>query len=763
MNRHKQTVLRTLEAAVLLFFCTAFLVRCASMMTPVGGPKDTIPPVVVAVTPADYTTDFTDRKIFIEFDEYVQLKDQQKEFFTSPQMKRKPSLAVRGKGIQITIRDTLKENTTYALNFGSAVRDNNEGNPLNSLRYVFSTGPEIDSLVVSGYTADSYKADSVGKSFVWFFRADSVEWTPDYDSTVFNYKPDVIARAENNGIFIAQNLKPVPYRVYAVQDKNDNQLYDPGEDQIGFLEGTYNPAELPDFALWYDSIRQYVTAEPQLYLRMFTDKAFRRQILQKSERPLQHKALLYFGAPWPRIDSLLFDSIPADRVIVEPLTAGRDTLALWFDMPPEQLPDTIRGSITYYKHDSINRLQPATDQLKLTWRYIESKQEEKEREKQEKERERALAAGEEWQEPEKPNPFVYKMPASGEINPEQHLTLELDYPLVKLDSAAVLLTVEREGGAAEEVDVHLVRDTFSLRRYQVRAPWTLGGKYKLTIPEGALVNPFVYKMPASGEINPEQHLTLELDYPLVKLDSAAVLLTVEREGGAAEEVDVHLVRDTFSLRRYQVRAPWTLGGKYKLTIPEGALVNVAGEKNDSIVGTYTVYDPEKFARVTLQVAARDDSVRYIVQLLDANGALKQEKLGVTAGTYTFNYVPAGEIRFRVIEDRNANGKWDTGNLVERRQPERAEMYVDENGNDTFVAKVNWDIEMPMDMDALFAPVTMQSLIELLDQREQQRLRREAEKQAKERKPGANGQPAAGGTQGGFGMGGAFNTSTMGRL
>ena len=139
-------------------------------------------------------------------------------------------------------------------------------------------------------------------------------------------------------------------------------------------------------------------------------------------------------------------------------------------------------------------------------------------------------------------------------------------------------------------------------------------------------------MPASGEINPEQHLTLELDYPLVKLDSAAVLLTVEREGGAAEEVDVHLVRDTFSLRRYQVRAPWTLGGKYKLTIPEGALVNVAGEKNDSIVGTYTVYDPEKFARVTLQVAARDDSVRYIVQLLDANGALKQEKLGVTAGT-----------------------------------------------------------------------------------------------------------------------------------
>ena len=383
--RHMLNVLRL---AVALLFASALMSRCASMMTPTGGPRDSLPPVIVNMTPDNFATGrptVGHGKIYIEFDEFVQLKDQQKEFFTSPAMKKKPLITLRGRGIVVQLRDTLAPNTTYALNFGSAIRDNNEGNPLYSMRYVFSTGPTIDSMIFSGYTADSYKADSVSKSFIWFFPADSVEQVAGYDSTIFKYKPAAIARAENNGIFIAQNLKPVPYRVYAVQDKNDNQLYDPGEDQIGFLEGTYNPAELPDFALWYDSIRQYVTAEPQLYLRMFTDKAFRRQILQKSERPLQHKALLYFGAPWPRIDSLLFDSIPADRVIVEPLTAGRDTLALWFDMPPEQLPDTIRGSITYYKHDSINRLQPATDQLKLTWRYIESKQEEKEREKQEKE------------------------------------------------------------------------------------------------------------------------------------------------------------------------------------------------------------------------------------------------------------------------------------------------------------------------------------------------------------------------------------------
>ena len=124
-------------------------------------------------------------------------------------------------------------------------------------------------------------------------------------------------------------------------------------------------------------------------------------------------------------------------------------------------------------------------------------------------------------------------------------------------------------------------------------------------------------------------------------------------------------------------------------------------------------------------------MRYIVQLLDGSGTLKQERRDVVAGDIQFNYVPAGEIKFRIIEDRNGNGKWDTGNLVERRQPERAEMYVNAEGEDTFATKTNWEIEFTMEMDRIFAPVTMQSLSRMLDERELQRLRREEEKRAKE--------------------------------
>ncbi len=664
-----------LSGVALTLFCGAFFVRCASINnTLTGGPKDTLPPVIVSMLPDNFTTNYptigTDRRIYIEFDEFVQLKDQQKEFFTSPQMKKKPQLSIKGRGIVIKMRDTLLENQTYALNFGSALRDNNEGNPLYSMRYVFSTGPEIDSMICSGYTADSYKADSVSKSYIWFFMADSVEHHPDYDSTLLKYKPAAIARAETNGIFIAQNLKPVNYRVYAIQDKNDNQLYDASVDQVGFIEDVVNPANLPDFAIWYDSIRQYVTAEPQLYFRMFTDVTFKRQVLASHERPKQHQAMLYFGAAHPEILELEFDSIPSERIIRDPQTVGKDTIALWFNLPSKELPDTIRGRIVYLKHDSINQLREDTMALKLAWRYVETKEEEKEREKQERAREKAEAAGEEYIEPEKPNPFAVKMSLSGELNPEKSLEMNFDYPLVRFDSTSVELTLEREGATPVKVKPRFRRDTANMRRW-----WM--------------------------------------------------------------DVD------------------WQQASKYSLHIPKGAITDVAGLSNDSIGGSYTTMDPEKFATIKVNLIPRDNGDTYIVQLLNSSGQMQQEK-STKGGLVQFNYVAAGEMKLRVIEDKNHNGKWDTGNVIERRQPERSEIYIDDEGIEAFATKVNWEIELTLDMNKLFKPVTMQSLIELLEAREEQRLQKAAEEEAKRRRENGGRDNNTGGNSGsGFGFGGAM--------
>lgn len=216
--RHMLNVLRL---AVALLFASALMSRCASMMTPTGGPRDSLPPVIVNMTPDNFATGrptVGHGKIYIEFDEFVQLKDQQKEFFTSPAMKKKPLITLRGRGIVVQLRDTLAPNTTYALNFGSAIRDNNEGNPLYSMRYVFSTGPEIDSMVLSGYTADSYKADSVSRASSGSSRPTRSSRSPDTTprSSSTNPRPSPVPRTTASSSPRTSSRSPtasMPFRI----------------------------------------------------------------------------------------------------------------------------------------------------------------------------------------------------------------------------------------------------------------------------------------------------------------------------------------------------------------------------------------------------------------------------------------------------------------------------------------------------------------------------------------------------------------------
>ena len=643
-----------------------------------GGPKDTLPPLIVAVLPEDYTANFAEKNIFIEFDEYVQIQDQQKEFFTSPQMKKTPQLSIRGRGVYIQIKDTLAENTTYALNFGSSIRDNNEGNPRHGLRYVFSTGPEIDSMVVSGYTEDSYKADSVPKSFIYFFPVDALDslvLTRDYDSTMLKkdtmgapmYRPAVIARAEPNGVFIAQNLKPIPYRIYAFEDTNSNMMYEPSIDKIGFIEEPQNPAELTDFGIWFDSIRMYVTAQPQLYFRMFTDETFKQQNLREQSRPRQHQAQLIFNAPWPEIDDIAFDSIPRDRVIVEPMALRRDTMALWFNMPGEELPDTIKGTITYRQwNDSLHMLVPATKDLRLAWRPVpETREQERERLRLEKAREEALQDSTEWVEPEKKTLFRSTFtPSSGTVTPETQLSIMFDMPLIRFDTASV-------------------------RMREIVAPAPTGRSS--------------YTRPSSSKEE--------------KRDTVSI--------------PIRWRQDTAQMRRWYLDVAWKVRNGYQLTIPKGAFEDIAREVNDSTTISYTGVDPDKTATYVVSVTGKTPDARYIVQLLSESGQVLQEKRDVQTGKVTFLYVNPGNVKFRVTEDANGNGKWDSGSLVERRQPERTEYYVNDEGVDVFIAKENWEFDdVRLDMNKIFAPMTPQRLWETLEARELSRLQRVAEERAK---------------------------------
>ncbi|MDR0511316.1 MAG: Ig-like domain-containing protein [Rikenellaceae bacterium] len=639
-----------MRLAVLGLALAGVLWRCANPVTLQGGPRDSLPPRIVKMQPEWGTTNFTAKKVYIEFNEYVKLKDQQKEFFASPFMKNNPVVSLKGRGVEVVIKDTLPPNTTYALDFGGAIQDNNEGNPLNGFRFVFSTGPEIDSLLMSGYAVDGYTKDSVAGAFIFFYEAakDTVPDTDGLDSLLFRRKPDAVARCTPNGLFIAQNLKGVDYRMYAVDDKNGNRQYDPGDDRVAFADSLCNPLTCGDFSIRFDTSRKYYVAEPQTYFRLFTDKKFKRQLLSKQQRPTQNRAELLFGAPYPEISSLTLDDIDSTHIIRD-YSSMRDTLTLWLDAPPETLPDTVRGSITYLKHDSTNRLQPVTEKIALFWKAFEKKKKEKDEDD-----EKSL------------NPFKLTVDAASTLNPEKHIPITFEYPLRTIDSTAISL-------------IRLADN----KRYRVRHS---------------------------------------------------------------------VVRDTVNIRRWTIRAPWGVDQKYQLEIPAGAFENIRGERNDTLRSEFTVASPEKYGSISITVKGKNPESEYILQLTAQNGSLLQERRHAREGLHVFRYLDPGSLRIRVVEDVNANGRWDDGDLLRHLQPERVEIYFPEAGKDEIPVKANWEMEYTIDMAQLFAPVTIEAVREQLRAREQQRLVNIAKQREKGRQQRA---PSGGGMMGGSGgMGGA---------
>lgn len=646
MRKFLSVISRFALGAVLVgFFGTGLFFRCANPMVPQGGPVDSLPPRVIEMTPPNGTVDFDQTRIFIEFDEYIQLKDQQKEFFVSPQMQTQPLLTVRGRGVRIDLKDSLHANTTYALNFGSSIADNNEGNALHGFRYVFSTGGEIDSLLMSGYTVDAYSKDSIGRTFIFFYDTTidtAVRISPAYDSTLIKMPPQVVGRSMPNGIFVTENLKPVPYRVYAFEDNNGNQTYDPSVDRVAFIDSTFNPAHMPPFDLWYDTLRKYAIGDPQLYFRLFMDVTFKRQYLSGSSRPLQHQAVLYFGAPEPEIKRLVFEGIDSSRVVTEYLSPGRDSIAYWFNVPSGELPDTIRGQITFMRHDSINELYEATQELSLSWRHVDTRSR---RERRDEEK-----------------------------------------------------AIEEDSTAIE--------------------------------------NPFKYRIEAQAQLNPQKNIPITFDYPLVEVDTARIRL-IRREDDRMFRVRFGFEPDSVQIRRWTLTAPWIVGQEYELTIPAGALRNVAGETNDTIQGKYTILSPDKFATLVIGVTGKTPESEYVLQVLNASGKVVDEIRNARTGSHTFQYVEPGTVRLRVVEDDNRNGKWDVGNLVERIQPERVEIYVPPAGNEEIATRENWELSFDIDMNTLFAPIGMESVMREIQRKEALRLQRILENRAKMEKERKN--------------------------
>lgn len=225
---------KTVVNFLLFLIIGGFLVNCANQGNPEGGPRDETPPEIVKSEPENYSTNFDQREIKIYFDEYIKIKDLQKQLIISPPMKYKPDVMPLGnasKFITIKINDTLLANTTYAFNFGNSITDNNEGNPYPYYRYVFSTGDYIDSLQVNGNIVDALSKKPETFVNVALYEVDS-SFT---DSIIYKEVPKYITNTlDSVTTFSIENLKPGKYMLMALKDGNGDNKFQQKTDQIAF-------------------------------------------------------------------------------------------------------------------------------------------------------------------------------------------------------------------------------------------------------------------------------------------------------------------------------------------------------------------------------------------------------------------------------------------------------------------------------------------------------------------------------------------------
>lgn len=357
---------------------------CAKRGRPSGGKRDSIPPVIVKSTPENFSINFDSEEIRIEFDEYIKLNDLQQNLIISPPLKYNPIITPLGtsKQLRIKILDTLKENTTYSFNFGKSIVDNNEGNEFEYYKYVFSTGSYIDSLSLSGTVKDALLLNPETKAAVMLYEVGETF----SDSIVFSEKPTYIATSrDSTHSFELTNLKAGTYMLMALQEENNDFIFQPKKDRVGFVkefitipnDSTYTLTlfkEIPDYApgrpsqvgknhilFGYEGkpaafTTRIISETPEDYTST-TYKDLKKDTLHYWFKPaIEADSLLFLALNGPRLDTLnvRMKDLYADSLQFSPVKTGimipRDTVRFAANIPltaidPEKIKVTDKDTL----------------------------------------------------------------------------------------------------------------------------------------------------------------------------------------------------------------------------------------------------------------------------------------------------------------------------------------------------------------------------------------------------------------------------------
>lgn len=327
---------RLLYIPIAFLFMLSF-VDCAKKGTPSGGLRDTIPPIIVNSSPENYSINFTGNEIEIRFDEYIKLKDISKELIISPPMKFTPVITPlsTSKTLKIKLIDTLKPNTTYSFNFGNSIVDNNEDNKFEYFKYIFSTGSYIDSLKLSGKVMDAKLISPEIPTTVMLYEVNETF----SDSLIYSEKPTYITvTKDSTGIFELSNLKEGKYLLLALKEENNDYIFQPQNDKIGF-------------------VKQFITlpTDSTYTLTLFKETPDYR-FIRPSQLGKNHIVFGYEG----RADSLgieVLSEVPQDYISTVFKDEKKDTLHYWFK-------PAIETDSLIFKVSNGNKMDTATVRMR---------------------------------------------------------------------------------------------------------------------------------------------------------------------------------------------------------------------------------------------------------------------------------------------------------------------------------------------------------------------------------------------------------------
>lgn len=605
LSKIKKLVLKAILLTSVLAVLLLMQYSCANTTAPpMGGIKDTIPPVLLKVLPDSGAVGFPvkEGKIELRFNEYVVLKEPQKNLYLSPPLDKRVETKIRGKSIIASFPSQLDSSVTYTLNFGNSIVDNNEGNQFNAYVFPFSTGKYLDSMMISGTVYNAATLMPANDATVAVYKNQE-------DSAVINTLPSAMAKTDKFGYFVIRNIPQHDYRVFAFKDNNGNNKYDPENEEIAFSDSVVRANRvlvkgMPEIVPVSEKDTLTALGRPsQIKLYMFKEDSD-KQYIREAKRLQSRMFYLKFSAPGAQLLSLDFNKGKEIKYIKE-FNIRRDSLVVWLTDTLQPIPDTLKLTVNYMKTDSLLNLTAAEDEFSL------------------------VAPKPKREEPNQP---------------------------------------ER------------------------RIP---GQKRKRT-------DLLEFTMEADPVLFEQKGFVLEFPAPLKSINSDSLLFRVITPRGDTSAAPYNLVKDSINSRYYTVipRNKILQGHEYTLLAKRSAFADIYKHTNDSLFKSVKLPQDEKLSKLSLDIKGVKGF--YIVELTNITRDKVFRSYFVNSDvTLEFPYLQKGKYSVKITEDINGNGITDTGNLLNKRQPEKVRLYTLPDGSAVITIPESTELVQTIDITAIF--------------------------------------------------------------